>query len=745
MATYSIRAPNGQTYEIDGPEGASDAQVRAEVMRQHPDAGGSAKPAPAPLKANPPSIMSELGRAAWNAPRDAAEVTKGFMQQFGPEGLPAHVVMHPVQSAVDAGSFVHHAADVLQGGLERGRQAMPVTPLTGNAPHRDTTAFDNFAGSVKDQYGSVHGALKTFADHPAGTILSAAALLDPALRAANVEGGVLGATGRAAQAAGGAVKRTATGTAAKVSGAAETVADKVQPYTTAKRRSAAVSGQMRDEATGVLKATQADASNVAAGADDAALKAQLRADRLAARRTALEEQRAKAASQSARPELRVAEPRHKTQMGESLRAPAVAKEEELNASMRAADAQYRAAMDDIAKDREAAGVGVSDTETAKALVKQSREATTLDPLKNGPIGSVPTKEVASLHQKLIDTLTPENVKLTKEQAWQARNEGKKVQYSKEHGYSMQVKPDLKKVDEFRRLLADIRDGRAGEGYSAIHQREAARMYGDVSKVISEYTEGANEAVQANWRAGKEALEPFERVRAGKNIVGTQAGTDVATVPAANIPGRVLAGGRDTIQQTAEVSGRIPVRDMLRSHVQNELSGLKTSEQVRNAIRHGSTLGESLTTDPDLLRAVQTHAAKLQLAEEAEARAARIEGITKRLDARTERLNASATSSRAAAAKATAAARRAEADLSKLTFSPPDQVGPQYVHILEQAHAEGRLSSASLDRGRQLANYAEKAFKQKATRDAWLKRALKGMGLGATGALGYDITKSVVGN
>jgi len=38
MPTYAIKAPNGKTYHIDGPAGATDEQVRAEVMRQFPDA-----------------------------------------------------------------------------------------------------------------------------------------------------------------------------------------------------------------------------------------------------------------------------------------------------------------------------------------------------------------------------------------------------------------------------------------------------------------------------------------------------------------------------------------------------------------------------------------------------------------------------------------------------------------------------------------------------------------------------------
>ena len=38
MATYSVQAPDGNTYTVQGPAGATDDQVRAEVLRQHPDA-----------------------------------------------------------------------------------------------------------------------------------------------------------------------------------------------------------------------------------------------------------------------------------------------------------------------------------------------------------------------------------------------------------------------------------------------------------------------------------------------------------------------------------------------------------------------------------------------------------------------------------------------------------------------------------------------------------------------------------
>lgn len=43
MPTYEIQAPNGKTYRIEGPEGASDDDVRAEVLRQFPEAAGTSK------------------------------------------------------------------------------------------------------------------------------------------------------------------------------------------------------------------------------------------------------------------------------------------------------------------------------------------------------------------------------------------------------------------------------------------------------------------------------------------------------------------------------------------------------------------------------------------------------------------------------------------------------------------------------------------------------------------------------
>ena len=68
MPLYRITAPNGQTYEIEGPPGASDADVAQAVMAQYPDASAAA-----PKKS---TIGSELKRGA-------QQVASGMQTAYG--------------------------------------------------------------------------------------------------------------------------------------------------------------------------------------------------------------------------------------------------------------------------------------------------------------------------------------------------------------------------------------------------------------------------------------------------------------------------------------------------------------------------------------------------------------------------------------------------------------------------------------------------------------------------------------
>lgn len=55
MPTYSIKAPNGKTYSIDGPEGATQAQVVSQILALDPSAGD----VPEPVKPEDPVPLAE--------------------------------------------------------------------------------------------------------------------------------------------------------------------------------------------------------------------------------------------------------------------------------------------------------------------------------------------------------------------------------------------------------------------------------------------------------------------------------------------------------------------------------------------------------------------------------------------------------------------------------------------------------------------------------------------------------------
>lgn len=77
MPTYAIKAPNGKTYQIDGPPGASDDVVRAQVLKQFPDAAGSpapAAPAPAANKGSMfPGLTSQKAMQTYTTAREALQ------------------------------------------------------------------------------------------------------------------------------------------------------------------------------------------------------------------------------------------------------------------------------------------------------------------------------------------------------------------------------------------------------------------------------------------------------------------------------------------------------------------------------------------------------------------------------------------------------------------------------------------------------------------------------------------------
>ena len=118
MPTYSIAAPDGNTYKIEGPAGASQDQVVSEVLKQHPTAG------------KPP----EKGNMYTQSAKDI---------QYSPEGIPLNTSSY--------GSAPTGATKSAQQALTS-TVSLPVNVATGiaKAPAALVQMYDKYIGGGKN-------------------------------------------------------------------------------------------------------------------------------------------------------------------------------------------------------------------------------------------------------------------------------------------------------------------------------------------------------------------------------------------------------------------------------------------------------------------------------------------------------------------------------------------------------------------------------------------------------------------
>lgn len=681
MPTYKMTAPNGQTYSIDGPANASDDDVRTAILSQHPDAGS----APAPKDAN---AFAKAGRIMGDEYQAGSDQYRASIKAAGAKaasGQPLSLtdMVAPIAAAYRAvpGALFKGVADSAFGD----KPIAPGVPVVGNMTGGDVAQMAvPFVGEAGKAVAAVPKVAESIADALNGT--------------KNAISNVAGAGTRAATA----------------------------------------SDAMRAEAATNFGAAQDTAATQASADADRATRAAALAQRAKARQAILASRQADAASAAAPPELNVGTPAHLSDIGDQVRQPALAAQSDIESGMQAADAQHRSAMQAVAAEQAANGVGVSDMPTAKALINKSEALVNPDPATRPNVGTnLANNAGGSLHKELLEALKPQVTPLTPEQAAQATKNGITVETAPDGSFFSTNKPDLTTVDNFRRRLGDLMNPGA-EGYSSLIAHEAGQMRTGVSQAMDEYAKGTSAPVQANWKAGKAALAPFEQVRAGRGIVGMQTGTDVPAVPAANIPSRIIAGGRDTVQQASAVAGPKPISNALRSIVQNKLSGVTGSDAIAAKVGPGTQLGDAIKDQPDLQNAVQEYLAKTKAAEASSAQAVDLGQRASTNAARAQRYSDYADALNGTSQKAAVTANNYARSLANLEIAAPKDVGSMYSSMLEDAHKNGTISIAKYADGQQLAANAEKDFALKATRDKWLKSAAAALGIGALTREGYSM-------
>lgn len=182
MATYTIQAPDGNSYSVQGPDNAPQSDVQAEVLRQHPEAGtppaqaqqppqappggapGSTPGQGGPIHASPTDGMSTADLAVAGVGKAFHEMGQGITQMVGSAAAKAKTAAEIVEdrkndqalestNAGKAGEMLGHMAvlaaapEGLIGGLAAGAVAGAMTPTAQGESRAANVALNTaFAG-----------------------------------------------------------------------------------------------------------------------------------------------------------------------------------------------------------------------------------------------------------------------------------------------------------------------------------------------------------------------------------------------------------------------------------------------------------------------------------------------------------------------------------------------------------------------------------------------------------------------
>jgi hypothetical protein len=187
MTTYQIKAPDGNTYSIDGPTGASDDQVREQVLKQHPGAD----------KAAAPSVIADVAkeggkgllRGVAGFVGDLGEAVAG---PFGPGHTAANLMADFGLGERPKTDPPYSAQISKAAGIEASPQTTPgkYAGATGEVLGNPTTYLG--AGSTALKVGA--GTASALASEGAGQLTEGTALETPA----RIAGSMIGGTGTAA-------------------------------------------------------------------------------------------------------------------------------------------------------------------------------------------------------------------------------------------------------------------------------------------------------------------------------------------------------------------------------------------------------------------------------------------------------------------------------------------------------------------------------------------------------------------
>ena len=287
-----------------------------------------------------------------------------------------------------------------------------------------------------------------------------------------------------------------------------------------------------------------------------------------------------AEGKSALPPVLNGNPQHLSEQGAIVRTPAVANLENIKDQRSAADETLRSANEDVVSANEANGRFINNEPSAVALSKDV-DAKLNPPLGTSPTATAaPTKEVQNVYRQVSDALKSNRVELSPEQAKQAQDLNYKVETVTNPGtgdlpdetrYYRTFQTPFDAIDALRRRFGEVYQSSPG-GFPEISREASKDMYKRLQQIQNDYTSGAHQAVQDNWRAASNAVDQFD-TNIGNALTGTQGATGVPTTPTSQLMSRITNNGFGGLQETAKLAGVKPTVAAMRENLKTELNGL----------------------------------------------------------------------------------------------------------------------------------------------------------------------------
>lgn len=584
MPDFTFTSPEGKSYTVSGPEGATKEQAFGMLQQQlsagtaHADGGDT----PAPAATPPASSIKD-------------KIVRNLTSENPMNKLDAMQKPQPSPSLIDAGKAIGASTafggvvgalspEILKG-LSVAAEALPATRALAPALNAMGTA----AAAARPALAA-EGAISGATSETAGQVADMAGASKGTSEAARLVGGLGGgaAVGLTSKFVGGPLK-TAWGMLQKVVGAEQ---DATKAVETARENLSALSeaGQPQHALHAALsKGVQADLKAADQAADSVMAEAHKKAADVAAQNPATATRivdEAKARAQAIRsdaskrataldkasdgkvmtaqnvlakaaPELaKVGQVRELSDIGTDLRQAVTVKSGAEIEARNTAYKQLQAERDNIVQQKQAAGQTINQTPAYKKLQED-------------------LKTRLGKHNGLAQTVDP-GVRNAYEQVYSAINNP----------------TDFHAVDDLRRRLGDVARGAdSAEGYAAIGKQNAQRMYGQLKEAQEQFVgDSGGRNVQREMQSGyADASRDIAKFagKSGKKVTAMdRMDPEAFASDPKNLPGHFF-NSQQGVKDLRELTGNDQMVDrMANDYASRQLQGMSAT-QARNWARNNS--------------------------------------------------------------------------------------------------------------------------------------------------------------